>query len=167
MGGIKLFWNEWICKRFFWTLKKLTVDVLVADAFWVRCFWKSKDWLYKWKEWASSCSNPGSESNTLQKCFLSAVMHLFLETNITTKGCSHSQHSPAWGYACSTFPSYVCSSCNYISFRSNLVSAGSNKKEELHRVWKLVLGFWILSWFATTAEPMSDSVPPFQYKLEI
>lgn len=112
--GIKFFWNWWICKHFFQTLKTLTVSFPVADGFWVRCFWKSKDWLYRRKEWVSSCSNLGSESNTLQKCLLSAVMHLFLETNIATKGCSHSQHSPAWGYARSTFPRYVCSSCRVI-----------------------------------------------------
>lgn len=128
-GGIKFFWNEWICKHFFQTLKTLTVSFPVADEFWFRCFWKSKDWLYERTKWASSCSNLGSESNTLQKCLLSAVIHLFLETNIASKGCSYSQHSPAWGYARSTFPRYVCSSCSYICFRSNLASAGSNKNE--------------------------------------
>lgn len=129
LGGIKFFWNELICKHFFQTLKTLTDSFPVADEFWVRCFWKSEDWLCKQKEWSSSCSNLGSESNTLRKCLSSAVMHVFLETNIATKGCSRSQHSPAWGYAHSTFPRYICSSCSYICFRSNLASAGSNRNE--------------------------------------
>lgn len=138
-GGIKLFWNEWICKFYLQTFKNLPVMLLVADEFWVRCFWKSRLTLQA-KKWASSCSNLTSESNTLQKCLLSAVMHLFLETNIATKGCSHSQHSPAWGYARSTFPRYVCSSCSYICFRSNLASAGSNKNERTTQSLKVSMG---------------------------
>lgn len=135
-------------KFYFQSFKNFPIRFPVADEFGVRYFWKSEDWQYKEKKkkkGASICSNLTSESNTSQKCLLSAVMQLFLETRIVTKGCSLSQQCPAWGYACSTFPRYVSSSGSYICFRSNLAGANSNKNER--RTAQSACRYWDLGYF--------------------